>query len=584
MGYSNVSSELSINEDSESIESSLFQDGYFEEKGIRIFKNFPNWQKQYKSLSSEWEIAFLLGLISDYKFANGEKTKNVLEIGVYNGVTSLYLLKTGLHYFSKFELYGIDIGEKEFFGGAVLQETNLEEQKHYHLYRGHTSFDIEKVIPNTIKIDLVFIDAAHSHPYPLFDLIHVIPFLNDDSICLLHDVVSYMRPNAWGESFIFLGWESKKYHTVQIEYVDKNKPVFRRTSLGCIKISKNKKRLYDNIRKIAQIPFRASPWKFGNDNLGITIEMIENLKQFMLKYYNSDFSLEIYKILKLNLEDYKRKWILYCHETNFYNYLFENILSQNKVIAELQQSINYMSKKPESLQKEINAEAIVGLSVFDSHDKKYDEELKYWIGRYNAENHSFENGFYKKIMLGMAQELDDSFLKNKIVVDFGCGPRGSLAWTQAPKLRIGVDVLIDRYFDCFGKEMYDNYLYIKSTEKYIPIPSEFADVVYTMNSMDHTNNFEVILNELFRILKPGGELIGSFNMNEPATPCEPQSLTYELLRELLFPKLKIQHKLTAFNGAKLKPPRGTYDCFFDQSMSQPSETDLSILWFRGKKK
>lgn len=215
---------------------------------------------------------------------------------------------------------------------------------------------------------------------------------------------------------------------------------------------------------------------------------------------------------------------------------------------------------------------------------KYEHELAYWIGRYDAENHTFGNGHYKKTMLGMAQELDDSFLKDKIVVDFGCGPRGSLVWTNAPKLRIGVDVLVDKYFDVFGDEMVeDNYLYIKSTEKYIPIPTEFVDIVYTMNSMDHTENFEVMFNELYRILKIGGEFIGSFNMNEPATPCEPQTLTFEIIESVFSKKFEIQHKLTASNGNFLNPPKGTYDCFFDQTVKQPSETDLCILWIRGKK-
>jgi SAM-dependent methyltransferase len=217
--------------------------------------------------------------------------------------------------------------------------------------------------------------------------------------------------------------------------------------------------------------------------------------------------------------------------------------------------------------------------------EKHIKELTYWIHRFSEENRNFANGHYKKIMLGMAQEENDSFLNGKIVADFGCGPRGSLVWTNAPKLRIGIDVIVDKYYDCFGEEMInDGYLYIQSTEKYIPIPTNFVDVVYTMNSMDHTANFEVMLNEIFRILKPGGEFIGSFNMNEPATTGEPQTLTFHMMRDLLFSRLDIQHKLTAYKGNRLEEKRGTYDCFFDKNAKQPSEKDLCILWIRGRKK
>lgn len=40
-------------------------------------------------------------------------------------------------------------------------------------------------------------------------------------------------------------------------------------------------------------------------------------------------------------------------------------------------------------------------------------------------------------------------------------------------------------------------------------------------------------NEMIRILKPGGILGGSFNMYEPASDCEPQTLTEAILEEHL---------------------------------------------------
>jgi SAM-dependent methyltransferase len=129
----------------------------------------------------------------------------------------------------------------------------------------------------------------------------------------------------------------------------------------------------------------------------------------------------------------------------------------------------------------------------------------------------------------------------------------------------------------------DGYLYIKSTEKQIPIPTGFVDVVFTMNSMDHTDNFEIMSKEILRILKPNGEFIGSFNMNESATPCELQKLTFELIEKVLLSKLEIKHQLTAFNGNFLQPQKGTYDCFFDNNCAKPSSADKYILWVRGKK-
>lgn len=49
-------------------------------------------------------------------------------------------------------------------------------------------------------------------------------------------------------------------------------------------------------------------------------------------------------------------------------------------------------------------------------------------------------------------------------------------------------------------------IYLKSTEKVIPLPSEFVDIIFTVNAIDHVNNFEIMCDEIIRVLKPGGIL------------------------------------------------------------------------------
>jgi len=311
---------------------SLFEYGYFEEKGMELFQSYPNWQQTHNSLTSSWQVAFLLGLISDYQSVNRGKIKNVLEIGVFKGVTSLYMLKAGLHSCSDFQLYGIDLNKDEAIGEAVFSETSIEEQKHYHLYRGCTTFDIEKIIQENVKIDMVFIEGGHSHPHPLFDLIHILPFLHNESVVMLHDVVDYMRPNAWGESFIFSAWTDKKYQTLEGEFGT-------RTTLGCIKIPNEKLKLYDNIRRVSKVPFRASPWKCGDNWLGVEDSSLNKLMQFMMKYYDNDFAEEIYDILKENLDEYEKNWLLYHHETKLFNYLIEKNNQLQLSIIDLQKEI-----------------------------------------------------------------------------------------------------------------------------------------------------------------------------------------------------------------------------------------------------
>ncbi|MDE7324013.1 MAG: class I SAM-dependent methyltransferase [Lachnospiraceae bacterium] len=165
---------------------------------------------------------------------------------------------------------------------------------------------------------------------------------------------------------------------------------------------------------------------------------------------------------------------------------------------------------------------------------KYEGELAFWSAVFKKEGNHFSNTLYKKRMLEVAGEEDDSFWTDKVVVDFGCGPRGSLAWTKTPAVKIGVDVLAARYLEKFGDELVrQDMVYVTCSEDRIPIPDNYADWLITINSLDHVDNLDKMASELIRILKPGGSILGSFNLNEPVTECEPQTLTEEILEEKL---------------------------------------------------
>lgn len=206
---------------------------------------------------------------------------------------------------------------------------------------------------------------------------------------------------------------------------------------------------------------------------------------------------------------------------------------------------------------------------------KYTSELDYWRDKWEDEKHFFKNDHYEHLMLSMAGETDQNFLKGKIVADFGCGPRGSLIWAKVAKMRIGVDILADRYtqFNISSHDM----TYVCSTEKKIPLPSNYVDILFTMNAMDHVSNFKSMCKEIVRVLAPGGELIGSFNLDELPTFAEPYVLTEELLEANLLKIFKVSSYRTAAKG----PPEDAYKNFFSQS---PALTKgPRILWVRANK-
>lgn len=211
---------------------------------------------------------------------------------------------------------------------------------------------------------------------------------------------------------------------------------------------------------------------------------------------------------------------------------------------------------------------------------KYDSELSYWRRRLLPDNEGFMNYDYQRIMLAMSEEPDDSFLEGKVVADFGCGPGGSLAWASSAHLRIGIDVLADRYSDEFKDNILSHgMIYLKSTEKVIPLPSGFVDVLFSLNAIDHAHYLNDICREILRVLKPGGHLIASLNLEEPPTTTEPHKLDEDIIRENLLKDLEIQSYRLAEQG----PSEDRYRQFFGGNL-QYKRGQKGYLWVKARKK
>jgi SAM-dependent methyltransferase len=211
--------------------------------------------------------------------------------------------------------------------------------------------------------------------------------------------------------------------------------------------------------------------------------------------------------------------------------------------------------------------------------KKHVEELSFWKSRLEIDKGTFANAHYEKLLLGMAEEPNDNFLKGKVVADFGCGPRGSLVWARSANLRIGIDVLADVYAEEFTENIIAHQMiYLKSTEKVIPLPSDFVDVMFTLNAIDHVDNFSAMCSEIIRVIKPGGFFIGSFNLEELPSPCEPQQLDEKKIKDNLLSKLEIK----SYRITKKGPEDDLYSPFFTNSLSyEPGQE--GYLWVKAMK-
>jgi SAM-dependent methyltransferase len=212
-------------------------------------------------------------------------------------------------------------------------------------------------------------------------------------------------------------------------------------------------------------------------------------------------------------------------------------------------------------------------------DTKYRSELKHWDMMWEREGGCFLNDHYERIMLAMAGEADPLFLENLIVADFGCGPRGSLCWATSARFRIGIDTLSDSYMQYNIKS--HNMIFICASESAIPLPSNYVDVLFTLNAMDHVNDFKAMSRELLRILSPGGRFFGSFNLEEPPTAAEPQMLTVERIYNHILQFLDVSF-IRQFPHASITEKHGSiYERFFDETSQRIH--GRRFLWVRGKK-
>jgi SAM-dependent methyltransferase len=137
-------------------------------------------------------------------------------------------------------------------------------------------------------------------------------------------------------------------------------------------------------------------------------------------------------------------------------------------------------------------------------------------------------------VLAEAEIEDEDFFDGKVVVDIGSGPLGFPDACPA-KLAIAVEPLADRYRSAGLLLNGEATLYLATGAEQIPLLTDSIDVVLTRNSLDHVSNPTAVVNEILRILKPGGTLILSVDIGHPATATEPHSFTHGEIRMLLNP-------------------------------------------------
>jgi len=128
-------------------------------------------------------------------------------------------------------------------------------------------------------------------------------------------------------------------------------------------------------------------------------------------------------------------------------------------------------------------------------------------------------------------------VRGKKILDIGCGPCGSLEWADMVLERIGLDPLTESY-SSLGINKH-KMKYVASGVENIPFKDGYFDVVSSFNSLDHVDNLKKAINEIIRVLAPGGIFLLITDVNHHPTPCEPIKFSWDIIEKFTQKNMKL---------------------------------------------
>lgn len=153
-------------------------------------------------------------------------------------------------------------------------------------------------------------------------------------------------------------------------------------------------------------------------------------------------------------------------------------------------------------------------------------ELKYWNHRLRQEG-KLENEHYKHFYTSHF-DLSEEDWTGAVVLDIGCGPRGSLEWADMTKERYGLDPLAKEYLKLGANE--HKMKYVSGRAEAIPFPDQYFDIVSSFNNIDHVDDLDQSISEVKRVLKHGGLFLLLTEVGHDPTPTEPIEIDFSTVK------------------------------------------------------
>ena len=236
---------------------------------------------------SSWQLEneqpyFINGIIRKFK------PKKCLEIGVAKGGSSIIILNAIKDIKNSF-LISLDLNTQLYYddklktGDSVFKyfPELIEKWKLYTGEQSHKFLDKLK-----LKYDFLLLDTAHLAPGEFINIIEVLPFLEDNAIIVLHDIMFHLPSNHYFTT------KEIKFHPSNIFlmtalYGDKLILEYGKKkidNIGAIQLYSNQKKYYLNYFLLLLTPWEYIPKE----------KHIQELRWFIKNYYKEEIYLKLF--------------------------------------------------------------------------------------------------------------------------------------------------------------------------------------------------------------------------------------------------------------------------------------------------
>ena len=122
-----------------------------------------------------------------------------------------------------------------------------------------------------------------------------------------------------------------------------------------------------------------------------------------------------------------------------------------------------------------------------------------------------------------SQDWNDELINDangKIVVDIGSGPLGGIIREMNCKIGIAIDPLNNKYERMGWIVEEKGFIPMVAPGESLPLIDGYADIVCTMNALDHMMNVDQAMKEMARVLKPSGKLYIKVDLRKKHLICK----------------------------------------------------------------